>query len=150
VNGLSARISVAAALGVVALLVLTVTLLFLGHALMLLFEDQGIRPSGAAGLTGLVGLVLVAVFGLLAKWAMRSPRRGAAAPAASPAGSGSGTLGSSLGGGLAADLGALAAQQIASATRNHPYRTMGAALAAGLAVGALPELRKALLDLLKK
>jgi hypothetical protein len=51
--------------------------------------------------------------------------------------------------GIAADLGALAAQQIVSTTRAHPYGTVGAALAAGLAVGAVPELRKSLMGLLR-
>jgi hypothetical protein len=51
--------------------------------------------------------------------------------------------------GIAADLGALAAQQIVNTTREHPYGTMGAALAAGIAVGAIPELRKTLTGLLK-
>jgi len=44
----------------------------------------------------------------------------------------------------------LVAQQLVSTTKAHPYKTMGAALAAGLAVGAIPELRKTLTDLLKK
>jgi hypothetical protein len=143
VRSLSARIGVAAAAGVVALLMLAVTLLFLGYALMLLFEEQGLRPSGAAGLTGLIGLVLVVIVGLVAKWVMRTPRR-PALPAVQPAPGANG-----LANGIAADLGALAAQQIVSTTRAHPYGTVGAALAAGLAVGAVPELRKSLMGLIK-
>jgi hypothetical protein len=143
VRSLSARIGVAAAAGVVALLMLAVTLLFLGYALMLLFEEQGLRQSGAAGLTGLIGLVLVVIVGLVAKWVMRTPRR-PALPAAQPAPGANG-----LANGIAADLGALAAQQIVSTTRAHPYGTVGAALAAGLAVGAVPELRKSLMGLIK-
>jgi hypothetical protein len=141
VSSFSARIGVAAAAGAVALILLAVTFLFFGHALMLLFEEKGLRPSGAAGLTGLVGLVLVVVLGLTAKWAMRTPRR-PALPAAR-----AGTNG--VANGIAADLGALAAQQIVSTTRAHPYSTVGAALAAGIAVGAVPELRKTVMGLFK-
>jgi len=143
VSSLSARIGAAAAAGVVALLTLAVTLLFLGYALMLLFEEQGVRPSGAAGLTGLIGLVLVVIIGLIAKWVMRTPRR-PAQPAAQIVPGANGVAN-----GIAADLGALAAQQIVNTTRAHPYGTAGAALAAGLAVGALPELRKSLMGLIK-
>ena len=138
-SSLTARIGAAAAAGVVAFLMLAVTLLFLGRALMLLFEEHGLRPSGAAGLTGLIGVVLVVILGLVAKWVMRTPRR-PALPAAQAVSSANG---------IAADLGALAAQQIVNTTRAHPYGTVGAALAAGLAVGAVPELRKSLMGLIK-
>jgi hypothetical protein len=143
VRSFTARIGVAAAAGVVALVMLAVTLLFLGHALMLLFEEHGLRPSGAAGLTGLVGVVLVVILGFVTKWAMRTPQR----PALPAARTVSGANG--IANGIAADLGALAAQQIVNTTRAHPYGTVGAALAAGLAVGALPELRKSLMGLIK-
>ncbi len=142
-NSFSARIGLAAGAGIVALLVLAVTLLFLGHALMLLLEEKGLSASAAAGLTGLAGLVLALIVALVAKWAMRTPRR-PAVPAAPTASSANGVAN-----GIAADLGALAAQQIVNTTRAHPYGTMGAALAAGLAVGAVPELRKSLIGLLK-
>jgi hypothetical protein len=88
-------------------------------------------------------LVLVVIVGLVAKWVMRTPRR-PALPAVQPAPGANG-----LANGIAADLGALAAQQIVSTTRAHPYGTVGAALAAGLAVGAVPELRKSLMGLIK-
>jgi hypothetical protein len=143
VNSFSTRIGVAAAAGVVALLVLGITLLFLGHALMLLLEENDLRPSAAAGLTGLAGLLLAVVVGLVAKWATRPPRR-PALPAARTAPAANGVAN-----GIAADLGALAAQQIVNTTRAHPYGTVGAALAAGLAVGAVPELRKSLMGLIK-
>jgi hypothetical protein len=45
----------------------------------------------------------------------------------------------------AAQLGGLVAQQLMTNARAHPFYGAGAALAAGLAVGAIPELR----DLLK-
>jgi hypothetical protein len=138
-----ARIAIAVAAGIVALVVLATTMWFLGDALMLWLEDKAFTPAGAAGLTGLAGLVLTALLGLCARWALHPRRRPAApAPAASPGVNG-------VANGIAADLGALAAQQIVSTTRAHPYGTVGAALAAGLAVGAVPELRKSLISLLK-
>jgi hypothetical protein len=126
------RIAFAAAAGIAALLVLVVTLWFLGDALLLLFEEKGLSPPAAAALTGVVGLVVAAFFGAIAPWLLRAPRR-PALPAA---------RGNGIANGIAADLGALAAQQIVNTTRSHPYGTVGAALAAGLAVGAVPELRK--------
>lgn len=137
-----ARIAIAVAAGVVAFVVLAVTVWFLGDALRLWLETEAIPPAGAAGLTGLAGLVLAALVGLVARWALH-PRRHPALPTARPAANG-------VANGIAADLGALAAQQIVNTTRNHPYGTVGAALAAGLAVGAVPELRKSLLGLFNK
>jgi hypothetical protein len=144
VSSLPTRIGLAAAAGIVALIVLGTTLWFLGDALMLLLEEKGFGPPGAAGLTGVAGLVVVLLLGLAAKLVMRSPRRRPAVAAASAPPGVKGVTN-----GIAADLGALAAQQIVNATRSHPYGTVGAALAAGLAVGALPELRKSLIGLLK-
>jgi hypothetical protein len=143
VSSLPTRIGLAAAAGLVALIVLGTTLWFLGDALMLLLEEKGLSPAAAAGLTGLAGLVLTALIGLLAKLLLRARRRPAAS-AAAPAPGVNGVANS-----VAADLGALAAQQIVSTTRAHPFGTMGAALAAGIAVGALPELRKTLAGLFK-
>jgi hypothetical protein len=143
VGGLPARIGLAAAAGIVALIVLGTTLWFLGDALRLLFEAKGLTPAAAAGLTGLAGLVLTGLLVLCAKLAMRPPRRRPAL-AASPNPHANGVAN-----GIAADLGALAAQQIVNATREHPYGTVGAALAAGLAVGAIPELRRAVTGMFK-
>jgi hypothetical protein len=142
VTSLPTRLALAAAAGVVALIVSATTMWYLGDALMLLLEAKGFTPPAAAGLTGLAGFVLTGLLGLLARGVSRSPRRRVSAPAPAPGANG-------VANGIAADLGALAAQQIVNATREHPYGTMGAALAAGLAVGAIPELRKTLTDLLK-
>jgi len=142
VSSLPSRIGLAAGAGIVALVVLVPTLWFLGDALMLWIEAKGLTPQAAAGLTGLAGLVLAIALGLCAKLALRAPRRRPAAVATAPGANG-------IANGIAADLGALAAQQIVNTTRAHPYSTMGAALAAGLAVGAVPELRKSLLGLFK-
>ena len=135
------RIAIAAAAGIVALIVLGAATWFLGDALMLWLEEENFRPGAAAGLTGVAGLVLVALLGLCAKLALR-PHRRPALPAPAPKANG-------VTNGIAADLGALAAQQIVNTTRAHPYSTMGAALAAGLAVGAVPELRKSLMGIIK-
>jgi hypothetical protein len=145
VSSLPTRIGLAAGSGIVALIVLGTTLWFLGDALLLLLEANAFTPPAAAGLTGVAGLVLTALLGLVAKLVLRPPRRRPALPAPAPAPGVNGVAN-----GIAADLGALAAQQILNATRTHPYSTMGAALAAGLAVGAVPELRKALTGLLKQ
>jgi hypothetical protein len=145
VASLTTRIALAAAAGVFALIVLTITIWFLGDALFLLLELKGLQPWAAAGLTGLAGLVLTLLLGLVAKWVMR-PHRRPALPAATVAAPGAN--GSAMNG-IAADLGALVARQLASSSRAHPYTTMGAALAAGLAVGAIPELRKTLTGLIK-
>jgi len=136
------RIVIAVAAGLIALIALIVALWFLGDALRLWLEDKAVPPAGAAGLTGLAGLVLVALLGLIARFALR-PRRRPALPAAVSA------RGNGVANGIAADLGALAAQQIVNTTRTHPYGTVGAALAAGLAVGAVPELRKSVMGLFK-
>ena len=137
------RIAIAVAAGLFALVVLVVTMWFLGDALKLWIEEKAIPPAGAAGLTGLAGLVLVGLLGLIARSALH-PRRRPAIPAATASPRANGVAN-----GIAADLGALAAQQIVNTTREHPYGTMGAALAAGLAVGAVPELRKSLMGMFK-
>jgi hypothetical protein len=146
VSSLPTRLGLAAAAGIVALIALGTTLWFLGDALMLLLEEKGFGPPGAAGLTGLAGLVVVLLLGLAARLAMRSPRRRAATAAATAPPPGV----NGVANGIAADLGALAAQQIVNSTRAHPYGTVGAALVAGLAVGAVPELRKFLMGLFKQ
>lgn len=143
-GNLPTRIGIAAALGIVALIVLGTALWFLGDGLRLWLVSSGLHPAAAAALTGLAALIVVALLGFAAKLTMSPPRRRPALPVAAPASNANG-----LANGIAADLGALAAQQIVNTTRAHPYSTMGAALAAGIAVGAVPELRKAMLGVLK-
>jgi hypothetical protein len=137
------RIGLAIGAGIAALIIFAIALRFLGEGLMLWLQQQGFRGSAAAGLTGLAGLVLAVLSGFVARWILRAKRRPAVAVAAPAPGI------NGVANGIAADLGALAAQQIVSTTRAHPYGTVGAALAAGIAVGALPELRKSLLGLFK-
>ncbi|HML10943.1 MAG TPA: hypothetical protein VK432_08780 [Stellaceae bacterium] len=135
------RIGIAVAAGLAAFAVLGATSWFLGDALLLWLEDKQFSPSAAAGLTGFAGLVVTGLLMLAARWALRAPRR-PTLPAAPAHVNG-------VANGIAADLGALAAQQIVNTSRAHPYGTVGAALAAGLAVGAMPELRKSLMGLFK-
>ena len=144
-GSLPTRIGLAAAFGILALIVLGTTLWFLGDSLKLLLIANNFSPSAASGLTGVAGLVLVVTLGLTAKAMASPPRRRPARPVAAPPPAANG-----VGTGIAADLGALAAQQIVNTTRAHPYSTMGAALAAGIAVGAVPELRKSLLAMFKR
>jgi len=132
---LPTRIGIAAAAGIIALIVLGTALWFLGDGLRLLLEARGFALAAAAGLAGGAGLLVAVALGLLGVWTLRRhPRRAKAADASA----------------AATELGALVAREIVNASREHPYGTMGAALVAGLAVGALPELRKLLADLLKR
>lgn len=127
------RIGLAAAAGVAALAVFVVAAWFLGEALMLRLQAAGFSPPVAAGLTGVAGLVVVVILVLLGIWALRRKR--------TPPVSGAQ--------GIAAELGGVAAREAINAVRAHPYGTMGAALAAGVALGALPALRKSLMGLFK-
>jgi hypothetical protein len=147
VGGLTTRIALAAAFGVSALLVIVVTLWFLGDALLALLEEQGFRRSAAAGITGVVGLLVAAMLGLAAKLSMR-PRapKVQVVPVTAPPPPSTGSVVNDL----ALELGSFAAQQVGATVRSHPYGTMGAALVAGLALGGIPELRKALLELTKR
>ena len=140
-TSLPARIALAAASGLVALIIVALALRYLGEALFLCLATQGLDPAGAAALTGVAGLVVVGLIGLAVRLALRRPPR--TAVSATPAATGSAANG------IAADLGILVARQVMNSAQAHPYSTMGAALAAGLAVGAVPELRKALTGLLK-
>jgi hypothetical protein len=133
-----ARLGVAAACCILALIVGVIALAYLNQSVFLLLEESDFRPSAAAAITGAGGLVLAVLIGLSARHLFRP------AVAPRPAARSNGVAND-----IAADLGALAAQSIVGATREHPYGTMGAALAAGLAVGAIPQLRKTLTGLLK-
>jgi hypothetical protein len=140
-TGLPARIALAAAAGTVTLIIVALAIWYLGDALFLCLEAKGLDPAGAAALTGVAGFVLAGLIGLAVRLALRpSPRP--VVPMA-PAANGSAANG------IATDLGILVARQVMNSAQAHPYSTMGAALAAGLAVGAVPELRKTLTDLLK-
>ncbi len=132
-----ARLGVAAAVAVFALIIAAIALGYFAQSVLLLLEEKGFGPPAAAAIVGGGGLVLAALFGIVARRVLR--------PAAPPAVARSHNTVDDA----AADLGALVAQQIVNTTREHPYGTVGAALAAGLAVGAIPELRKALTGLLK-
>jgi len=134
------RLGVAVALAISALIVLGIALAYFAQSIVLLLEEKGFQPAAATAITGGCGIVLAAILGLFGRLALRRKPATHRAPAVRSNG---------VGADIAADLGALAAQQIVNTTREHPYGTVGAALAAGLAVGALPELRKTLTGFLK-
>ncbi|HYM73621.1 MAG TPA: hypothetical protein VET89_11610 [Stellaceae bacterium] len=140
----TARLGLAAAMGTLALLVVLVAVWFLGEAAYLQLQT-GMEPAAAAAVVGGGGVVLAAIFGWIG-WMCLHPPRAAATPATVPAPPPS--TGSVVND-IALELGKYAAQRVETATRSHPYTTVGAALAAGLAVGAIPELRKLLTDLIK-
>jgi hypothetical protein len=135
-----ARLGSAAALAILALIVSAIALAYFAQSIFLLLEASAFRPSAAAAITGSCAIALAVIFGLTGRLILRAKPAARPVPAARPNG---------VATDIAADLGALAAQQIVSTTREHPYGTMGAALAAGLAVGASPELRKTLTGFLK-
>ena len=139
------KIALAAAAAVFALIFLGASLWFLGELLVLALEAVPLKPQLAMLITGAVGLVLAVLLGLTAK-SLVSPHRRPGVPAIpaarQPTSSGVDDL--------AVTLGAMIAQKFASKTRSHPYQTMGAALAAGLAVGIVPELRKLITDLIAR
>ncbi|HEX3883128.1 MAG TPA: hypothetical protein VHW66_10755 [Stellaceae bacterium] len=131
-----AKLGAAAGAGVAALIIVTIALCFLGEGLTLAFEAHALSPAAAYAITGAVGLVLAGLIGLAVKLMLHRRREvtvKTTVPVMNPTAD------------AAAQLGGLVAQQLLSKTRGHPYGTAGAALAAGLAVGAIPELR----DLLK-
>jgi hypothetical protein len=130
-----ARLAAAAGAAVAALILVAMSLWYLGQSLTLALEAAALTPAQSRLVTGLVGLLLVGLLAVIAKMAVtRHAPAPARAPAASPVAD------------AAAQFGGLVAQQLLSSTRDHPYGAAGAALAAGLAVGAIPELR----DMLKR
>lgn len=133
-----ARLSLAAALAALALLASAIALVYFARSLFLLFAAQGFAPGAACALTGICAIVAATAFAVAGRLLTRPKSAERSVPVARSNG---------VATDIAADLGALAARQILSATREHPYETMGAALAAGLAVGAVPELRKILTGL---
>jgi|SRR5580704_19244694 hypothetical protein len=138
---IGARLGFTAALAVLALIVSAIALGYFAQSVFLLLEEKGFGPPAAASLTGACGIVLAAILALFGRLFLRPKSAARPVPAARSNG---------VATDIAADLGALAAQQIVNTTREHPYGTVGAALAAGLAVGAIPELRKTLVGLFKR
>jgi hypothetical protein len=136
---IGARLGVVAALAVLALILVVIALAYFAQAVAALLQAHGFTTAAAAAITGTIGIVLALILALCGRLALR-PKPAARAPAARSNG---------IGVDIAADLGALAAQQIVNTTRAHPYSTVGAALAAGIAVGAVPELRKTMMSVFK-
>ena len=120
-------------------MIVAIALWYLGDALILVLEAKALSPAAAHAIAGAVALVLVALIGLAVKLMLRR-RREVTVRATVPVNPTAD---------VTAQLGGLVAQQLLSKTRGHPYGTAGAALAAGLAVGAIPELRDLLKGLMK-
>src|SRR5271163_43719 len=133
-----ALISMAAA--VVAIILVASASIFLCAALYLFLVSLSAAPPLAALLTGLAALILAGLIILAARVASSGLRRTARR---------SGPGHDSNVDDLAAKLGGLAAQQLNTEAQAHPYRTFAAALLAGLAVGASPELRNMVRKTLK-
>jgi len=118
---------------------------FLCGSLYLFLISMSAGPPLAALIVGLVLLTLAGMIILAAREAPswgRTSRTSAKAGAANPGPTGNVND-------LAATLGGLAAEQLTSQARAHPYRTFAVALLAGLAVGSSPELRNMLNKVLK-
>lgn len=134
------RLGLAAAFFASSLTLLGIALGYFAQLVVLLIEAKGFAPPAAAAIIGGCWIVTAAILGLFGRLALRSKPATRSLPL---------PRADSIGTDIAADLGALAARQIVNATREHPYGMVGAALAAGLAVGAIPELRKMLTGFLE-
>lgn len=133
-----ARLGAAAGAGVAALIIAAIALWYFGQAIILGLEAGGTSPAAAHAAAGVSGLVLIGVIGGVVKFLFR--RREVTVKT---------TLPVSPRADAAAQLGGLVAQQLMTNAREHPYGAAGAALAAGLAVGAIPELREMLRGMVK-
>lgn len=129
-----AKYAAAAGAGVGALILVAFAVWYLAQSLLLALEAAPLSPALSYLITGVVGVVLAAFCVTVAK-AVTSVRSRAPAPA-------------STAGDVARQLGGVAAAQIMSASKTHPYGTIGVAMAAGLVAGALPELRTLLINAL--
>jgi hypothetical protein len=142
-----ALIAVAAA--VAAIIFVATAAIFLGAALYLFLVSLSAAPPLAALLVGLAGLVLAGLIALAVRmtWrCRRTGRTGGGSGSADPgrAGDAAGDVAD-----LAAQLGSLAARELASQAQAHPYRAVVVSLLAGLAVGGSPALRNMLEKMLK-
>jgi hypothetical protein len=133
-----ARLAAAAGAGVAALIAAAIALWYFGEAIILGLEDGGIGPATAHAIAGVVGLVLVGVISVVVK--LMLSRREVTIKTTVPVNPTADA---------AAQLGGLVVQQMMTNAREHPYGAAGAALAAGLAVGAIPELRNLLKGMVK-
>jgi hypothetical protein len=102
-------------------------------------EAGGMGPPAAHAIAGVAGLVLIGVIAGVGKLLFRRREvtvKTTVVPVSPTADA-------------AAQLGGLVAQQLMINAREHPFGAAGAALAAGLAVGAIPELRHLLKGVVK-
>ncbi len=136
-----ARLGAAAGAGVAALIVAAIALCYFGQAIVFGLEADGMGLAAAHAIAGVIGLVAIGVIGGVVKFLFRRRRevvtvKTTVEPVSPTADA-------------AAQLGGLVAQQLMTNARVHPYGAAGAALAAGLAVGAIPELRALLKGVVK-
>ena len=142
------RLGLAMAAALFALFFLTVALIFLHIGFYMFLAGVLTSKAAAALLVGVSGLIVTALLGLSARWALQSafsrpkPKRvaGAAPP---PAGSRSPLAD------LADQLGYAGAGPLMAQATAHPYHAVVASLLAGLAVGVSPKLRGTLREVLR-
>ena len=135
-SGLVFRLQVLVAFGIVAALLMLTGSGFLVGALYLNLATYA-GPAGAALITGVlclaVGGIVLLIGWLVLRSAARRDRRGRKPTDAA---------------GLALALGEALGGDLQSLAKNHRYAMIGAALAAGFAVGVSPKLRRSLRSLL--
>lgn len=132
-RGLIKRATINLAAMLIALAVLMAGLGFLWFALYLALLEH-LSPPMAALATGLAAIILAALIALLgraiAARTQKKQRRDAST--------------------LAAELGDLLGEEFLARAAAHPHATLLTSLLSGFAVGAFPELRGVLRDLLRK
>jgi hypothetical protein len=124
---------------VAAIILVASAAICLCAAVYLFLVSLSVAPPLAALLAGLAALILAGLIILAARMSPGLRRRDR------PSGSGPDSNVDDL----AAMLGRLAAHQLNTEAQAHPYRTFAAALLAGLAVGASPEISNMLRKTLK-
>ncbi len=136
------RVAIGAATLLAASIVLTLGFGFLCYALYLGLLTLT-SPAIAALATGAAALILAAVIVLLGRLISSGSRAG---PKSGGQDKGAGSDTNKL----AADLGDLLGRELISLVRANPRSTAIASLLSGFAIGAFPELRQAIRDLLTK
>ncbi len=142
----AARLKSGVALGGAALIFVLVAFWFLAFALFLSLTEVTSQAI-AAGVTGLVCALVAGAAITFARAALKGKLSNHHAPAAK--GASAPPLASGGDREFAVQMGQLLGQQAAGWTRQHPYGAVGVALAAGVAVGMSPELRRALRGLMR-
>jgi len=129
-QSLISRVAIAAGLAVVALIVATLGLAFLGAALYFWLRSRFLAPEISALIVGGAALFTALLLMLIVKLSFR--RRPA------PARSGTRTTTTDAAG----ILGQAIVREGLSVVQAHPYRTLLISVGAGFLAGAIPELRR--------